>query len=380
MTQLLILREHIQKMYQRYSSFFQVVMRFMVGFGLFFAINRVLGYRPILSHGYVNVIMGVISVIFPLEAMIFLVALFIVLQVMYVSKMLAFCIGVIFLILYLLYIQFIPKHGYVLIAVPLAYSVGLSAGAPVLLGLLFGPAGVLPGVIGVLLYYLFRNLITVASSATTDSFDLFQVLIDQLVEDEELFAAIAVFVVVMLVVYMIRSLRVDFSFEAAIIIGIVSDIILCLGPHFPDCRSNRCAAGLRDHTGSRSAASQSRRRCREHCRRTDYRGRGSCLRTDQHPHAHRHRHCRYCRLRRARSGTEHHPAAAGVSADCRILGAVRHQSAGSSRVVQSLCRRKLRLPDHSPHCPAVQKGLSGYPDAGQLPQDAVRQFHRGGIP
>ena len=220
MTQLLILREHIQKMYQRYSSFFQVVMRFMVGFGLFFAINRVLGYRPILSHGYVNVIMGVISVIFPLEAMIFLVALFIVLQVMYVSKMLAFCIGVIFLILYLLYIQFIPKHGYVLIAVPLAYSVGLSAGAPVLLGLLFGPAGVLPGVIGVLLYYLFRNLITVASSATTDSFDLFQVLIDQLVEDEELFAAIAVFVVVMLVVYMIRSLRVDFSFEAAIIIGI----------------------------------------------------------------------------------------------------------------------------------------------------------------
>ena len=94
MTQLLILREHIQKMYQRYSSFFQVVMRFMVGFGLFFAINRVLGYRPILSHGYVNVIMGVISVIFPLEAMIFLVALFIVLQVMYVSKMLAFCIGV----------------------------------------------------------------------------------------------------------------------------------------------------------------------------------------------------------------------------------------------------------------------------------------------
>ena len=197
MTQLLILREHIQKMYQRYSSFFQVVMRFMVGFGLFFAINRVLGYRPILSHGYVNVIMGVISVIFPLEAMIFLVALFIVLQVMYVSKMLAFCIGVIFLILYLLYIQFIPKHGYVLIAVPLAYSVGLSAGAPVLLGLLFGPAGVLPGVIGVLLYYLFRNLITVASSATTDSFDLFQVLIDQLVEDEELFAAIAVFVVVM---------------------------------------------------------------------------------------------------------------------------------------------------------------------------------------
>ena len=31
-----------------------------------------------------------------------------------------------------------------------------------------------------------------------------------------------------MVVYMIRSLRVDFSFEAAIIIGIVSDIILCL--------------------------------------------------------------------------------------------------------------------------------------------------------
>lgn len=136
MTQLLILREHIQKMYQRYSSFFQVVMRFMIGFGLFFAINRVLGYRPILSHSYVNVIMGVISVIFPLEAMIFLVALFIVLQVMYVSKMLAFCIGVIFLILYLLYIQFIPKHGYVLIAVPVSIFCRTLCRSTVLLGLL----------------------------------------------------------------------------------------------------------------------------------------------------------------------------------------------------------------------------------------------------
>lgn len=55
-------------------------------------------------------------------------------------KMLHFVLVFIFLILYLLYIQFIPKHGYVLIAVPLAYSVGLSAGAPVLLGLIFGPA------------------------------------------------------------------------------------------------------------------------------------------------------------------------------------------------------------------------------------------------
>lgn len=72
----------------------------------------------------------------------------------------------------------------------------------------FWSGGVLPGVIGVLLYYLFQQFDYGCIFCNDRSFDLFQVLIDQLVEDEELFAAIAVFVVVMLVVYMIRSLRV----------------------------------------------------------------------------------------------------------------------------------------------------------------------------
>lgn len=228
MTQMLILREYVQKLYQRYAFLFHFTFRFFIGFVVFFSINRALGYQPILNHMYVNILMGVVSMIFPLEALLFLAAGFVVFHIFYVSNVLAFSIAVIFLILYLLYIQFFPKHGYVVLAVPLAYSIGLSSGVPVLLGLIAGPVILVPGLIGVGLYYLLRTLVSVIVAATDDTINLFQVLINQFVGDREMLASLVIFSIVTLIVYVLRNLKISYSFEIAVFFGIVSNLILFL--------------------------------------------------------------------------------------------------------------------------------------------------------
>ncbi|MCH5266749.1 MAG: hypothetical protein J1E62_00280 [Lachnospiraceae bacterium] len=228
MTHLLILREYIHKLYQRYTFLFHFSFRFLIGFIVFFAINRVLGYQPVLNHMYVNVIMGLISMIFPLEALLFLASGFVVLHIVYVSNILAFSVAVIFLILYLLYIQFFPKYGYVVLAVPLAYSMGLSGGVPVLLGLIAEPIILVPGLIGVGLYYLLHTLTSVVASATDDTINLFQVLINQFVSDKEMLASFVIFFAVTLIVYVLRNLKIKYSFEIAVFFGIISNLILFL--------------------------------------------------------------------------------------------------------------------------------------------------------
>lgn len=228
MTQFLLLKEHIRNIYQKYSSLFHLLLRFIMGFLTFVSINRVVGYQPLLNHVYVEILLGLVAMIMPVEIMVFLAAGFVVVHVFYVSRVLALSVAVIFLILYLLYVQFVPKHGYIILAVPIAFALGIPYGIPVLLGLMFSTVSIIPMSIGVGIYYLLRALTSVVASASDDTINLFQVLMNQMMENQEMYVTLCIFAVVLVVVYGIRNLRQDYSFEIAVFVGMILNTILLL--------------------------------------------------------------------------------------------------------------------------------------------------------
>lgn len=228
MTQFLLLKEHIRNVYQRYSSLFHLFLRFVMGFLTFLSINRVIGYQPLLNHIYVEILLGLIAMIMPVEIMVLLAAGFVVVHVFYVSRVLALSVAVIFLILYLLYVQFVPKHGYIILAVPIAFALGIPYGIPVFLGLMFSTVSIIPMSIGIGIYYLLRVLTAVVASASDDTINLFQVLMNQMMDNLEMYVTICIFAVVLVVVYGIRNLRQDYSFEIAVFVGMILNTILLL--------------------------------------------------------------------------------------------------------------------------------------------------------
>ncbi len=228
MTQFLLLKEHIRNIYQKYSSLFHLLFRFIMGFLTFLSINRVVGYQPLLNHVYVEILLGLVTMIMPVEIMVFLAAMYVVVHVFYVSRILSLAIAVIFLILYLLYVQFVPRHGYIILAVPIAFALGIPYGIPVLLGLVFSTVSIIPMSIGIGIYYLLRTLTSVVASASDDTINLFQVLMNQMVENQEMYVTICIFAVVLVVVYGIRNLRQDYSFEIAVFVGMILNTILLL--------------------------------------------------------------------------------------------------------------------------------------------------------
>ena len=125
MTQLLILKEHIQKFYQKYALIINPLFRFLAGCIIFYAANKIVGYNPVLGHNYVIAILSVITVVFPPQIFLFVAAVYVVLHILYVSKYLALVTGVVFTILYLIYIRFLPKHGYVIISMPVLYALNI---------------------------------------------------------------------------------------------------------------------------------------------------------------------------------------------------------------------------------------------------------------
>ena len=228
MTQFLLLKEHIKNIYQKYSRLFHLILRFVMSYLTFLSINRVVGYQPALDHSYVEVLLGLISMIMPVQILVFLAAVFVVVHIFYVSRILALSIAVIFLILYLLYVQFVPEHGYIILAVPIAFALGVPYGVPVLLGLLFSTVSIIPMSIGIGIYYLLCALTSVVASATDDTINLLQVLMNQMLENQEMYATFGIFAVVLIVVYAIRNLRQDYSFEMAVFVGIILNTILLL--------------------------------------------------------------------------------------------------------------------------------------------------------
>ena len=226
MTQLLILKEHIQKFYQKYSLIINPLFRFLAGCIIFYAANRAVGYNPALGNNYVIGILSVITVVFPPQMVLFIAALYVVLHILYVSKYLALVTSVVFAILYLIYIRFLPKHGYIIMSVPVLFAFNVPYALPILMGLVSTPVVIIPIGIGVIVYYMLQTIVSVVGTSTDDAVNLYHAVLQQLYSNLQMYSIIVIFSIVLIVVYIIRNREKDFSFEIAILTGTILNLVL----------------------------------------------------------------------------------------------------------------------------------------------------------
>lgn len=228
MTQLLVLREHLRNYYQKYSHIINPLFRLLIGTLTFFSANEIIGYNPFLNHWYIVVILSIFSIVIPSSALVLMAAVFVVAHIFYVSPFLSLVIGVIFAILYFSYAQFVPKHAYLFLAFFVGFPLHIVYAIPIFLGLIMGPVAVVPIVFGVGIYYLLQTVVSVVSTSTDTSINLYHVVLQQFVDNQEMYAVMLVFCIVMIVVNIIRSREMDYAFEIAIIAGGVINVILLL--------------------------------------------------------------------------------------------------------------------------------------------------------
>lgn len=232
MSILLEIRDYIQKFYQKYAAVLNVILRFLAAFITFFATNRVIGFNPYLDHTYTELVFAAVSVVFPTQILLFFEAVFIILHILYVSHYLAFVTAIFFVILYFVYVRFIPKDGYVILSMPVLSSFGAPYILPILLGITADPIAIIPESIGVIVYHYLQNVISVVSTSTEDSINLYHLVLKQTFNDKELYITLIVFSIVTIFVYFIRNSKIDYSFEIAIISGGFLNTILLLFMNF----------------------------------------------------------------------------------------------------------------------------------------------------
>ena len=234
MNKLLEIKDKAVKFYGEYENYIFPVIKFVIAFAAFLTIDLNIGYMTQIRSLPVALVLALLCALFPPNTAIFIASVMILLDMYALSIEAAAITLVLFIVLYFLYFRFAPKDSMVTLLTPVCFQLHIPYVMPVAAGLLRKAYSVIAIVCGTLVYYFLDGIRQNASALAevTDkkggSATKLNVTMGQLLENKEMLLVMVVFVITTLVVYQVRRLNVNNSWNIATVGGILVQFVLLL--------------------------------------------------------------------------------------------------------------------------------------------------------
>ena len=242
MTVLLEIKEKMKQIYAEYGTFLFPILKFVLAFIVFKSINSILPFSEVLNSIFILLILALFCAILPLNVMVLLGMVLIVGQCYEIGiEVAAFALALI-LVMFILYIRFTPGDALILILTPIACYMKVPCVIPIGCGLTRSPASAVSAGFGVVIYYfmeLVKQKVAILQGAETKEIaQNLKLLLDGLLKNQNMFMSIIAFVAVLLIVYVIHRLSIDYAWQIAILSGAISYIVIMIaGGLFIDVKS-----------------------------------------------------------------------------------------------------------------------------------------------
>ncbi|MBO4415141.1 MAG: hypothetical protein J5824_04065 [Lachnospiraceae bacterium] len=222
---LLEIRTFLIKLYQKGRFIINPLVRFFVAFLVFRGINNNIGYDTRFTGTTITLLLSVVCAVLPSGMTVFLAMVLSLLHVLKVSIFVAPLLLILYIILYAMLMRFSPKQAIVSVLIPLLAGKNLHYSVPLILGCTASPFSALPCACGLIIYYMLDIVKAAAARQVQlnleDMLQLYLDIVDATLANKQMFIAVVVFALVILVVYLIRQ----FSFEYALVISIGAGVI-----------------------------------------------------------------------------------------------------------------------------------------------------------
>jgi hypothetical protein len=231
MTKLLEVREHVRTIYGKYEIYIKSASRFILGWVVFQAINRYLGYMERLNHPVIPLLLALVCTFFPANLISILSVLMILLHLFSLSLEVCVVGLLLFLVMFFIYYKFAPDNGYNVALTPLLFYFKIPHLMPVSIGLLKEPYAIFSMVCGIITFYFLRgvhNSEGALNAADDEAVSKFSVVLQQVVNNQEMYWILLSFVLTAILVYIIRRLSVNYSWTIAICVGCALNLIILL--------------------------------------------------------------------------------------------------------------------------------------------------------
>ncbi|MBQ7943572.1 MAG: hypothetical protein IJ326_05875 [Lachnospiraceae bacterium] len=232
MTNLLVLREQMKKIYSRYEAYITPTLKFLLAFISLSMINNVIGYMSSLNNMAVVLILALMCSFLPMNLTIVISAVVTLAHLYAFSLECAVVALAIFLLLFILYFRFSPKDTIVVLLTPLCFGLKIPYVIPLAMGLVGTPVSAVSVACGVIVYYVITYMSK--SAAALNAFDAdgmvqkFRYIIDGVIGNREMMVTLVAFAATIIVVYFIRRLSVDYAWTIAMITGTLFNILCML--------------------------------------------------------------------------------------------------------------------------------------------------------
>ena len=226
MTNLLVLKEKLVGFYKNFEYPVQMVGKFILAILAFNYINNDLGYFEALTGTVPMLFLSVICAVVPVSIFVLIFALVVLLHLFKLSMVLSAVALVVFLLFYFIYLKFAPDQGILIVLYPVLAQFNLHYMIPLVGAMAFNPFAALPIAFGVIFMKVVGYLQEAASLGDpgTDVKEImtsYQYIFDKLFADKEMVAYIIVFTLVILIVYGISRLAIDYSWYIAIGVNVI---------------------------------------------------------------------------------------------------------------------------------------------------------------
>lgn len=228
MSNLLVWREKLQKLYSRYSGFIDKAIQFLLALITFFAINNSIGIVKILASPVVAIGLALVCTFLPKIFMVICAVVLVLVNVAELSLGIAGVCGIVFFIMFAFYCQFAPGKAWVIVLTSVASIFRLPYLVAIALGFLFAPAIAIPMVFGTIAYFMIDFVKTSAAAIASANGIMGQItlFVKSVFLDKEMWIACVAVVVCVCVVYVIRRQSIDYAWTLAAAAGVLANIVV----------------------------------------------------------------------------------------------------------------------------------------------------------
>lgn len=232
MTNLLVFREQLKKIYSKYELYITPLCKFLLALVSLLVINSRIGYMSTLKNAAVVLILALLCSFLPINLTIVIAAAVTLAHLYAFSVECAIVALAVFLLLFILYFRFSPKDTLAVLLTPICFVLKIPYVMPIAVGLIGTPASSVAVASGVIVYYMLAGMNESASVLNTfdadGMVDKFRYCIDTLMGNRAMMVAIVAFAATVLVVWFIRRLSIDHAWTIAMITGALLNILILL--------------------------------------------------------------------------------------------------------------------------------------------------------
>ncbi len=223
MMALLVFREKLRDFYGKYDAFLIPLIKFGLSMAVFLLLNGNVGFMARLKNPVILAGLSLACAFLPYGVISFLAGLVLLGHISSVSVEMALILAVLLVIMAVLYYSFQPGDSYLLLLTPIFFYLKIPYAIPLLVGLSGSLVSMVPVSCGVFLYYIIQyvkqNAGVLTNDASMDIIQKYAQIIKNMMSNSQMMLMIAACAAGIMVVYLIRTLSVDYAWHIAIVTG-----------------------------------------------------------------------------------------------------------------------------------------------------------------